>query len=382
MISTRFHHGQGLGNQLWSYVFLRTLAEDLNLNFGIINPGNFKGKDFMRLDFGKEPAAGARRVYVEKATTHPLNGADIRVHDDGFKLIGDDTEIEGLFQDELYIAHRKAEIKKWLRTGQGSECTDLCGDDICVMNFRGSGYVYDKNVFLPRKYWTNAMDNMRAVNPSMRFVVITEDVKSARIYFPELEIRHMTIGRDYSAIKNARYLILSNSSFAWFPAWLSDNLCFCIAPKYWGRHNVSDGFWSLGYNITKGWMYQDRMGKLYDYDSCISELNKYVRSRPYLYGGTGACELSFGAWFRERARIAATLSRESPLPAVIMRIIGIEVLKLSRLARGWGVPAKPLTVEDGTGMAGSENTATSSLSGRAPGIKRLFRGVAVKMGYY
>ena len=80
---------------------------------------------------------------------------------------------------------------------------------------------------------------------------------------------------DYRSLNNAKYLILSNSSFAWFPAWLNANLKYCIAPKYWARHNVSDGYWACGYNITKGWMYQDRESKLSDYDTCVRELAEY-----------------------------------------------------------------------------------------------------------
>jgi hypothetical protein len=43
---------------------------------------------------------------------------------------------------------------------------------------------------------------------------------------------------------------------------LNTKVKFCIAPKYWGRFNISDGYWSLEQNYTRGWIYQDREGKL------------------------------------------------------------------------------------------------------------------------
>ena len=114
----------------------------------------------------------------------------------------------------------------------------------------------------------------------MRFVVITDDVRAARRFFPRLEIRHFGIGGDYAVIHAAHYLILSNSSFAWFPAWLSTNLRFCIAPKYWAHHNVSDGYWACGYNLTTGWNYLGRDGTLYGYDECLHEFQDYITNHP------------------------------------------------------------------------------------------------------
>ena len=117
---------------------------------------------------------------------------------------------------------------------------------------------------------------MLSVNALFRFIVITDDVLSAKKFFPHYPVFHFSIGKDYSIIKNAKYLILSNSSFGWFPAWLNDDLKFCIAPKFWARHNTSDGFWSLGYNLTKGWFYLDRDGVLFGYDECLKEFSIYL----------------------------------------------------------------------------------------------------------
>ncbi len=282
MIITELHDGQGLGNQLWCYIATRVIAKDKGYDFGIKSPERFKGDSFMDIDFGK-PVEGIRHRYSEQSIIHPLNRSDIRTYDEKLVNVPDRTEIEGYMQDERYIAHRKGEIRQWLSVRKAYDCTDYSGDDICVINFRGGGYIFDVDFFLPRRYWKNAIALMRAVNPSFRFIVVTDDVKTARRFFPNFEVFHWSIGKDYSVIKNAHYLILSNSSFAWFPAWTSTRLKYCIAPKYWGRHNISDGFWSLGYNVTKGWMYLDRKGNLYDYDQCIKELDQYMLAHKGMY---------------------------------------------------------------------------------------------------
>ena len=53
MLVTEFYDGQGLGNQLWSYVSLRCIALYHGYDFGIISPDKFKGKEFIDLDFGQ-----------------------------------------------------------------------------------------------------------------------------------------------------------------------------------------------------------------------------------------------------------------------------------------------------------------------------------------
>jgi hypothetical protein len=115
---------------------------------------------------------------------------------------------------------------------------------------------------------------MLKVNPKLTFKIVTDDPEEAKRVLPELEVLH-EVSMDYRMINNAEYLILSNSTFAWFPAFTNSKLKYCIYPKYYGRHNVSDGYWNLETNITKGWFAQDREGKLFDYDTCKKELKEY-----------------------------------------------------------------------------------------------------------
>jgi hypothetical protein len=297
MIVTELYNGQGLGNQLWCYVTTRVIAKNKGYAFGIQSPEKFKGQSFLELDFGRlvsggtgpeggPPAIlpdGIANYYNEKRINHPDNGVDIRRYDENLMNIPDNTKIDGIMQDEQYIIKYKDEIQDWLNVKEEFECFDYASDDICVINFRGGEYVYIPNVFLPQKYWDDAISHMKKINPHFKFVVVTDDVKTARKFFPNFDVFHFNIAKDYILIKNAHYLILSNSSFAWFPAWLNAKLKYCIAPKYWSQYNTSDGFWGCGYNITKNWWYLDREGKLYDYESCKVELNQYIQSHQNYY---------------------------------------------------------------------------------------------------
>ena len=271
MIVTELWNGQGLGNQLHCYVATRCIAMTLGFTFGIHHPERFKGHNlFPNLYFGEPVTGGYTSVegqtpeklpdgitnyYREKTTLH-TSGSNISGYDDDLYNLQDNTKIDGLMQGEGYYSHLKQYVYSWLKV----EPIEL-DDNVCIINFRGGEYVGVKDFFLPPSYWFNAIGNMRKFRPDLRFEVVTDDVKTAKEFFPELKVTH-DLENDYRSINSAQYLILSNSSFAFFPTWLNTNLKFCIAPRYWARHNISDGYWSLDQNYTQGWWYQDRDGRL------------------------------------------------------------------------------------------------------------------------
>ncbi len=290
MIVTELYNGQGLGNQLACYVTTRVIALDNGFEFGIKSPDKFKGSDFMELDFGHEVTGGEIQYeggppislpdtiinyYREREIRHP-NGSDIRIDDQLLDEIQDNTKLDGVLQSENKIIHRKNEIKQWLKIKSDKDCYDFSDENICIINFRGGEYVADKDFFLPLEYWTNAINRMLNINPNFRFIVITDDVHVASNFFPNFEVYHFDISKDFTIIKNAYYLILSNSSFPYFATLLSDNIKFILAPKYWGRYNISDGYWHCGYNIFRNHTYIDRNDNLYTYDECITEFNTYM----------------------------------------------------------------------------------------------------------
>ncbi len=289
MIVTELYNGQGLGNQLWSYVVTRTIALDRGFDFGIMGYEKFKGKDFLELDFGKKVIGGSGPeggpptnlpegiviYYVEKDTWYEKYGCDIRDYDPGLLAIADNTKIEGYFQSEKFILHRRNEIRSWLRIKSDYDCYDFSRDDICILNIRGGEYRGNHDLILSRKYWIDAINNMLRINKHLEFVIITDDVRYARELLPQYRSFHFSIGKDYAAVKNARYLILANSSFSFFPAWTSETVKYVIAPKYWARHNISDGFWGCAFNLYRDWMWQDRSGALFTYEECEAEYARY-----------------------------------------------------------------------------------------------------------
>ena len=321
MIGTEFLKGQGLGNQLFCYVTARCIARERGCAFGTagqeqlaVNIHSKKGMYFMDLDLGekipdsripgKESPAGAASAasgavlpvsgqtetdslhrYEEKelrfyqnTSLHDMeHGCYVAGADEALHNLSDNTLIYGNMQAESYFSRYREEIREWLRVKPEYDTHEFTRDNLCILNVRGGEYAGNPELYLERRYWMHAMKNMRRIRKDMEFIIVTDDPEAARKLLPGLPVYHSDLDRDYVMLKNARYLILSNSSFAFFPAYTSETLRLAIAPKYWARHNVSDGYWASEQNIYSIFQYQDRSGRLYTPQECIRQLEDYKR---------------------------------------------------------------------------------------------------------
>lgn len=299
MILTELYHGQGLGNQLHVYITTRVIATDRGVEFGLKGLENLgdrryndKGLYFMDLYLG-EPVDDSKIAhhYQEKELRLITNnshhdatlGCDIRLADPDLKNVPDNCKIDGTMQSDEYIYHRKEDIKQWLKLKPEHDCKDFTDDNICVLNIRD--YEGNNELFLQRDYWVMAIHHMLRINPEMQFLIITESPDMAKRLLPELadNVYHFDVGKDYAIIKNARWLILSNSSFGYFPALTNEEVKLIIAPKYWARHNVSDGYWCTGCNLYRGFVYMDKQGNLQTYEECMREFELY-KQQSRIYG--------------------------------------------------------------------------------------------------
>jgi len=291
MIVNELYNGSGLGNQLWRYMVTRVIADRNGYDFGIMNPHKFKASGILDLDFGLEVIGGAapfegappsvlpegiERYYAERELVHPVFNCDCRLYDPSLVDILDNTKIDGNMESEIYLEGYKDRARQWLKIRDGKEVHGLSKEDICILGFRGGEYTPIRDLFLPREYWYGAMNIMRKRNPSMKFVVVTDDPRGAKQMFPELNVYHYNTEVDWVLVRNAKNIIMSNSSFAWLPTWINDEVINVIAPKYWGKHNVSDGFWAQGDSLTKGWeYYHSPTNKLCSYEECKVEKDQY-----------------------------------------------------------------------------------------------------------
>ena|SRR3990167_2815666 len=264
MIYGYLYQGSGAGNQLFRYIMTRTKALDLGVDYRMIyvpdssgKAERFKCKDFIEFDESKLISVDDYHLHLglysktiknfnEKKVIE--NGVDIRGYDPEINFVEDNTIIDGEFQDERYWGHRLPEIREWLKV----EPLEM-PDDLCVINIRGGEFRLFPDLFLTREYWDKCIEKMKQINSNMKFIIHTDDLELANTWFPEYQVVS-NIELNWRSIRFAKYLILSNSSFAILPALLG-NAEYILAPRWWGRHNTK--VWSLSQNWYKRFTYVD-----------------------------------------------------------------------------------------------------------------------------
>ena len=214
----------GLGNQLFLYALTRTVAEKKGYKF-FIDPIIWQGHGLFNVDLGE-------RDGEVKNTFH--DNYEVEFNPLVFD-VEDFTLFYGFFQSEKYFDHAK--VRQWFKPIISPRCQYSYGD-YCFIHFRGGDYgipPWDK-IQLPMPYYNEAKERMLQINPNLKFVVVTNNKQEAIKLFPEDKVVSGTVEEDFVLLSRAKYLIISNSSFSWWVAWLnpSDNI---IAPHGWFNYN-------------------------------------------------------------------------------------------------------------------------------------------------
>jgi len=270
-----------IGDHITRYLLCRTVAKKNNYSWSINKKtshdyyNGMEQMDFFNIDYGipndiayGQLPNGTVNIWEEKCehyNTHDYYSyqPDIFYVDDNTKLI-----IKCAHNARYY---NRNQVIKWLKIKDNkvkdykkilsNYDIDLEDKNLCVLNCRGGEYRGVPSLFLEMDYWQNAVRNMLKKNPLMKFIVITDDTQYFRKIF-NFPVYHFSIGCDYYTVNNAKNLIISNSAFGIFSSWTNVHSPYIIAPKYWARHNVSNGYWSNSDMRTFGWNFMDREGKL------------------------------------------------------------------------------------------------------------------------
>ena len=277
MIITEFYRGQGFGNQLWLYAVVRSASRKLSCDFSIISYHRFKGRNFLNLDPGQSLDYKSsnrpnpnRPTFIENYITD--KNLTLQNYSNFIKV---SSKIDGSFQIEELIQDDRDYYKTIFKVSQ-KITIDLA--NVCIINLRGGEYSGVPQLLLPREYYVKAMEMMKINNPNFEFKIITDDLKLAKSYFPELEVlsKHprsvaaiqarypsaTKIQFDFSTLQNAGGLILSNSSFSWWGAWTNCVATQIIAPKFWSNYNNPKFGWAPMGIFTSGWSFLDSTGKI------------------------------------------------------------------------------------------------------------------------
>jgi len=270
-----------IGDHITRYLLCRTVAEKNNYEWSINKKtshdyyGGQEQMSFFDIDYGLpndtpygQMPEGIMNVWEEKYEHHDTY--DYQPYQPDVFSVPDNTKLViRCAHDANY--YDKDKVIEWLKIKENNAKeyeillsefnVDLKDENLCVLNCRGGEYRGVPSLFLEENYWRNAIGNMLNKNSKMKFIVITDDPEYFKDVF-NYPTYHFDIGCDYYVVNNAKNLIISNSAFGIFSTWTNSNKPYVIAPKYWARHNVSDGYWANSDMQSFGWSFMDRSGDI------------------------------------------------------------------------------------------------------------------------
>ena len=200
-----------LGNHMWQYSVLRTIAEHKGYLFGTpISKWLKRVFDFQDSMFGDFQQV--KYEYFE-----PRDGLP---YDKNLWNVQENTKLHGYFESENYIINNKKAILEWFAIEPACSSVKKMiefDDNTCIVNFRGSDFKSLARYIKPDFYF-NSINFLRSLNQCIKFVVITEDVEEARLVFSnfdkKIEIYHFDAKTDFQLINGAKYNIIANSTFS------------------------------------------------------------------------------------------------------------------------------------------------------------------------
>ena len=281
MLYLEFLDGQGLGNQLWNYVTLRSISKKLGFGYEIINPEKFKGKTFLEISYSENFVDNNLKTFKKKNEINNIYNEKL-FYDGELKTFASDfdenilkikvnTLIRGLFQSEKYLLNN--DINEFIKLKKEfNECSKF--QNQCLLNIRGGEYKRFKNLILPKTYWINAIKNMKRIKNDLNFSIVTDDYNYASKLLPEIDILSGNIHDDFSRIFYAKYIIVSNSSFPYFPINLGEKPKKIIAPAHWSRFANTKDKWVSPANYYKNWSYQNELGIILSNQEIKKSINK------------------------------------------------------------------------------------------------------------
>lgn len=279
-----------LGNQMFQYAFIYALSKKLNKPFFIFKYNSlhyFKLYDELKKNNRKNAIKFAFTNLLQKSSI-PLTKKSIKnlfgwiinwavrknvskweitLNNDSHLLtaIYDNTFYEGYFQSEDYFIDLKEEIYKLLEINPQYK-EDFWGKKkllftkkVIAIHLRRTDYLYcgnesleGKNISLPINYYRVCLSLIDDID-SYNVIFVSDDIESVKIefgnksnYFYENNSEIV----DFQILQNADIVIIANSTFSWWAAWLNKKENKIIyAPNYFLGFNINQ-FYPAGIKVN------------------------------------------------------------------------------------------------------------------------------------
>jgi hypothetical protein len=230
------------GNQMFQYAFGKMLSDKFSTILLIDEPHyHFQLHYFFEIKY----LSWANRILrMIVRIFFPLKRMQFESEDSpkyNLEKLRNNIKYAGYFQSDEYFKFAEDQVRecfKWksryLKDFERFIKSESLKDSI-IIHVRGTDYL-DQGLKLEVDYYNMALSTME-VRANTKLAVVTDDAEYARRLFEGYDIAHFyseTMPVDFQIMQNANQLIISNSTFAWWAAYLNENKSAkIVAPKYW-----------------------------------------------------------------------------------------------------------------------------------------------------
>jgi hypothetical protein len=203
----------GLGNTLFMIAGVIGIATKNGYDYGF--------PDWINQEYFVNPLPKLNGMSFKPFRMHPnYNGCDVGFI--SFK-VPDNVVVQGYLGSYEYFRHCEILLRHYF------EMKPLCMPlkDSILIHYRD----YDKNpgfLALDHSYYKRALEHF----PDREIIVVTDNIEAAKKVI-QLECRYINQSPilDFYLLAHTDYLIMSNSTFSWWAAWMSE--ARTVAPREW-----------------------------------------------------------------------------------------------------------------------------------------------------
>ncbi len=230
-----------LGNQMFQYAFLHAYAKKHGVEvfideFGALEYFQFTDRFRFKNRINRW-IAGLTLARAKLCIKQYDNETGFRQQD--YDRLFDRAIHVGYFQSEAYFEHCRTEIKELFQIRQSFAIQPQSSPYLAIhMRFGDYSNLNSpnlgKDVSLPESYFVQSIQKLRA--KVTKIIVLSDEPERAKKMLSDLPNIEFYAGseiEDFQTLMFANYLIISNSTFAWWAAYLNKNAIEIIAPEFW-----------------------------------------------------------------------------------------------------------------------------------------------------
>jgi hypothetical protein len=255
-----------LGNQMFQYAALIGIGTSTN-STSVVPSGSYELVETFAV---KSPTIDS--ILSDPSTCCWTNRAERGFsYDPEMMSVVKNTNIHGYFQTEKYFAHCKDTIRaeytfkdsamedQVKKSIAGFKSTAVTKMPIVGIHVRRGDYLNLQHIHpFDEKYYESAINKMYEQHGRCHYVVVSDDIQWCKSFFTYQFAKYGTFAfsmssyaTDIALLCNVDHVIMSNSSFSWWGAWLNKSETkTVIAPAKWfGASGPAD--WSDIY--CEGW---------------------------------------------------------------------------------------------------------------------------------